>query len=86
MVRSGHPSVSVVAVPRDPFNLPHYTIMVGNPYRLRADAPPASPGPLPPLVVVQALPHGKVEFADVEHPSSSFRLRTPEFREVFDPA
>jgi hypothetical protein len=73
-------------VPRSPFDLPNYDIAVGKRYGLRDDAPPISPGPLPPVVVVRSIVDRTIEFYDEAHPSNAFTLSTRDFREVFDPA
>lgn len=66
------------------FDFPDYDIVPDRRYRLRDDAPTSS---LPRLVIVTELPSGSglVIFRDAQG-STEFKLTTPEFREVFDPA
>jgi hypothetical protein len=69
----------------DIFRMANYPITVQQRYRKRDGAPEASP-PVPDLGEVSFLPEGKVEFFDVDHPSSGFRLTTAHFRQIYDPA
>jgi hypothetical protein len=58
---------------RSPFD---YSITLGKRCRLRDDAPPAAPEPLPAVLVVSAIVGDEIEFHDATHPSNLFRLST----------